>query len=33
MITDMKGGDRMSVKLSGLTGRIEKLALAGEVRH
>ncbi|KIJ94447.1 hypothetical protein K443DRAFT_358560 [Laccaria amethystina LaAM-08-1] len=28
MITDMKGGDRMSFKRSGMTGRIEELTLA-----
>ena len=33
MITDMKGGDRMSFKRSGLTGKIEGLTLATQVRH
>ena len=33
VITNMKGGDRMSYKCSGLTGRIEELTLAIQVRH
>ena len=33
MVTDMKGGDRMSFKRSGLTGNIEGLTLATQVRH
>ena len=33
MITDMKGGDRMSFKRSGLIGRIEELTLTIQVRH
>ena len=33
MITDMKGGDRMSFKRSSLTGKIEEVTLAIQVRH